>query len=104
MPNLQVRLEDEQIDQIDELAGDLRLSRSEAARKALHEGMRRIRLEQALGRYLNEEFSLCRAAEHAGVSIQEMAEVARARGIPFFRYSPEELRQDIERARRWRKG
>jgi len=104
MPNLQVRLEEEEIDQIDELAGDLRLTRSEAARKALDEGMRRIRLEQALGRYLNEEFSLCRAAEHARVSIQEMAEVARARGIPFFRYSPEELRQDVERVRRWRKG
>jgi predicted HTH domain antitoxin len=38
------------------------------------------------------------------VSIVEAADEAAKRGIPFFRYSPRELEQDIEVARRARRG
>lgn len=104
MRNLQVRVDDEEIDDLDELAKELRLSRSELARSALREGVRRLRAEKALARYLDLEFTLSRAARYAGVTIREMAELAAARGIPFFRYSLDELRRDRERAEAWSKG
>ena len=104
MRNLQVRVGEEEIDELDGLAEDLRLSRSEVARSALREGVRKLRMERAIGRYLNLEFTLSRAAQYAGVTIQEMAAVASARGIPFFRYSLEELRRDRDRAVKWVQG
>ena len=104
MRNLQVRVDDEEIDDLDELAEEMSLSRSELARSALREGVRRLRTEKALSRYLNLEFTLSRAARYAGVTIREMAELAAAKGIPFFRYSLDELRRDRERARAWPKG
>ena len=104
MRNLQVRVGEEEIDELDGLAEDLRLSRSEVARSALREGVRKLRMERAIGRYVNLEFTLSRAAQYAGVTIQEMAAVASARGIPFFRYSLEELRRDRDRAVKWVQG
>jgi hypothetical protein len=101
---LQVRLDDDELRILDRLAEDAGLSRSETARSALREGVRRMRAERGLDRYLRFEFSLSRAAQYAGVTIQEMAEVAHARGIPFFRYSLEELGRDRERAAKWLKG
>lgn len=104
MANLRVRVEKETVENLDELAKDFRLSRSEVARSALREGVRRLRLERALARYLRFEFTLSRAAEHAGVTIREMAEAASSCGIPFFRYSLDQLRRDSERAAKWLKG
>ncbi len=104
MKNLQVRVDEEEVGDLDRLADDMRLSRSEVARTALREGVRKLRMERALGRYLNLEFSLSRAASYAGVTIREMAEAASDRGIPFFRYSLDELRRDRERAAGWVKG
>ncbi len=104
MRNLQVRVDDDEIDELDELAEEMRLSRSELARSALREGVRKLRMEKALARYLNLEFTLSRAAQYAGVTIQEMAAAARDRGIPYFRDSLEELRRDRDRAAKWMKG
>ena len=104
MKNLQIRLDEDLVEEMDELAADLRLLRSDVARRAIDEGLRRLRLERAMEKYLHRKFSLCRAAEYAGVSIVEAADEAAKRGIPFFRYSPRELEQDIEVARRARRG
>ncbi len=104
MKNLQVRVEDDEVHDLDRLADDLRLSRSEVARTALREGVRKLRTERALARYLNLEFTLSRAAQYAHVTIQEMARAASERGIPFFRYSLEELRRERERAEKWVQG
>lgn len=104
MKNLQVRVDDEEVDALDALAEDMRSTRSEVARHALEEGMRKLRIERALNRYLNLEFTLARAAQYAGVTIREMAEAASARGIPYFRYSLEALRRDRRRAAEWLKG
>ncbi len=104
MKNLQVRVDNGEIEELDELADEMHLSRSELARSALREGVRKLRREKALSRYLNLEFTLSRAARYAGVTIQEMAEAAKERGIPFFRYSLEELRRDRDRAGKWLKG
>lgn len=104
MSNLQVRLGERDTDELDALARELGLTRSEAARRALAEGMKKLRMERALLRYLNGDVSLARAAHDVGVTIGEMADVAAERGIPYFRYSPEELRKDVDRAGRVLKG
>lgn len=104
MKNLQVRVDEREIEDLDRLAEEMRLSRSELARSALREGVRRLRMEKALASYLNLRVTLSRAARDAGVSIREMADLAAATGIPFFRYSLEELRRDRERAGAWTKG
>src|SRR2546428_3961087 len=82
----------------------MRLSRSEIARSALREGVRRLRMEKALARYLNLEFTLSRAAQYAGVPIRDMADLAAAKGIPFFRISLDELRRARGRTGQWVKG
>lgn len=104
MDNLQVRVDEDEMDELDALAEDMRISRSEVARAALREGVRRLRMDRALARYLRLEYTLSRAAEYAGVTIHEMAKVASEHGIPFFRYSLEELRRDRARAGKWLKG
>jgi len=103
MPNLQVRVEDEELGELDALAEDLHVSRSDLARNALREGVRRIRMEKALERYLHQRISLARAAQDAGVSLHEMHDLASSRGIPYFRYPVEELKRDTARATRWLK-
>ena len=103
--NLQVRVEREDLQDLEELAEDLDLVRSEVARKALREGVKRLRVERALARYLDHDFTLARAAEYAGLGIFEMSQVAAERGIPFFRYGPEEMERDAAAARKaLRKG
>lgn len=98
MDNLQVRLPEEDLEALDALAVQLRASRSDAARAALEEGMRALRLRFALDKYATGDITLARAAEDAGVSLQRMALAARDRGIPYFRYSVQELERDIETA------
>lgn len=97
---LQVRLEEEDLRLLDELARETDLVRSEVTRQALRTGMKRLRMERALMKYLGHEFTLARAAEYAGVGIFEMSQVAADRGIPYFRYPAEEFERDAEVARR----
>lgn len=101
MENLQIRLPDEEISEMEELIEILHMSKSEVARNALHEGIKALKLEIAQKKYLSNEFTLCRAAEFANVSLQEMAEYLGKRGIPFFKYSEEELAEDARKAKEW---
>ncbi len=104
MDNLQIRLPEEEVSEMDELIEILHMSKSEVARNALHEGIKILKLEIAQKKYLNNEFTLCRAAEFANVSIQEMADYLARRDIPFFKYSESELEQDIKKGKKWLKG
>ncbi len=104
MENLQIRLPDEEISEMEELIKILHMSKSEVARNALHEGLKVLKLEIAQKKYLSNEFTLCRAAEFADVSIQEMADYLGKRGIPFFKYSETELERDTTKAQKWLKS
>ena len=65
------------------------------------EGVKSLRMKIALEMYVNEEFSLCRAAEFVGVSIQQMARYLAERGVSFFRQSIEEAELDAKEAEGW---
>lgn len=104
MENVQIRLPEEEISEMEELIEILHMSKSEVARNALHEGIKVLKLEIALKKYLGNEFTLCRAAEFANVSIQEMADYLGKRQIPFFKYSEREFEEDTQRAKEWLKS
>ncbi len=104
MENVQIRLPEEEISEIDELIEILHMSKSEVARNALHEGIKALKLEIAQRKYLSNEFTLCRAAEFANVSIQEMADYLKKKEIPFFKYSENEFGEDTRRAKKWFKS
>lgn len=96
MSNVQVRLPDRSVEEIDALRKRLGSSRSEVIRKALTEGLSHIKAELALGEYIENKITLCKAAALSGLSVREFAEYAAKKGIPFMRYSPEEAEADVE--------
>lgn len=84
---------------------DLALYKDE--QEVIDEGVRYIlrahpeyRMEIAIKRYKEEAVSLGRAADLAGISLEEMKEVLRSRGVAL--KGPEskaEIKEDAERAR-----
>ena len=96
-----MRISEEYVDILNELSETLHSSRSEVIRKVLEEGIKDLRMKIAMDKYLDEEFSLCRAAEFSGVSIQQMAHYLAQKGIPFFKQSIEETMRDVQEAEGW---
>lgn len=87
--------------QIAELSEILHSPRSDVMELVMWEGVKNLRMKIASEKYVNEEFSLCRAAEFAGVSIQQMARYLAERGISFFRQSIKEVERDAKEAEGW---
>ena len=86
MENMGVEVGEKETRTIKELSEMLHSPKSEVIRMAVEEGVKTLRMKIAVEKYVNEEFSLCRAAEFAGVSIQQMARYMAERGIPFFKF------------------
>lgn len=101
MESVQIRIGDEYINILNELSETLHSSRSEVIRRAMEEGIKDLRMKIAMEKYLDEEFSLCRAAEFADVSIQQMAKYLAEKGIPYFKLSIEETMRDAQEAEGW---
>jgi len=53
-------------------------------------------LDNAIARFIEKEVSLARAAYLAGVSLGEMIDILRSRGIPWVEYTEEAMRMDDE--------
>jgi len=87
--------------QITELSEILHSPRSDVMEMVMWEGVKNLRMKIAFEKYVNEEFSLCRAAEFVGVSIQQMARYLAERGVSFFRQSIEEAELDAKEAEGW---
>lgn len=101
MENMQVRIGDEYIGILNELSEMLHSSRSEVVRRAIEEGVKDLRMKIAMEKYIDDEFSLCRAAEFSGVSIQKMAKYLAQRNIPFFKQTIDEVARDANEAEGW---
>lgn len=100
MSNVQVRLPQRSIKEIDLLGNRLGSKRSDVIRKALNEGVTLIKAELALKDYIGNKITLCKAALASGMSIVEFAEYASRKGIPFIRYSADDAERDFERLRK----
>ncbi len=103
MESLQIRIDDRNMKDLNELAQMLSSSRSEVIRRIIEGGIRELRMKIAMEKYIDDEFSLCRAAEFSGVSIQQMAKYLTQRGIPFFKQTVEESEKDVREAQSWLK-
>lgn len=103
MESLQIRIDDRNMKELNELAKMLSSSRSEVIRRIIEGGIRELRMKIAMEKYIDDEFSLCRAAEFSGVSIQQMAKYLAQRGIPYFRQTIEESEKDVREAQSWLK-
>ncbi len=101
MESVQIRIDEKNMKNLNELAQMLSSSRSEIIRRIIEGGIRELRMKIAMEKYIDEEFSLCRAAEFSNVSIQQMARYLTQRGIPFFKQSIEESEKDVIEAQTW---
>lgn len=101
MESVQIRIDEENMKSLNELAQMLSSSRSDVIRRIIDGGIRELRMKIAMEKYIDEEFSLCRAAEFSNVSIQQMARYLSQRGIPFFKQSIEESEKDVIEAQTW---
>jgi len=101
MESVQIRIDEKNMKNLNELAQMLSSSRSEVIRRIIEGGIKELRMKIAMEKYIDEEFSLCRAAEFSNVSIQQMARYLTQRGIPFFKQNIEESEKDVIEAQTW---
>ncbi|OYR41955.1 UPF0175 family protein [Halorubrum sp. Eb13] len=75
MPTISTRVPDDLEAELEAYLESERLDRSTAVRKLLSEGLDEWRTERALERFANGEVSLAKAADLAGVSVWEFADL-----------------------------
>ncbi|OIO93472.1 MAG: hypothetical protein AUK03_08200 [Anaerolineae bacterium CG2_30_64_16] len=81
--------------EIEMIAKQEALRKTDVVRKYLIEGVRRWKLDQAVARYLRDQISLERAALEAGLSLYDMMDELRRRGIALDQTTPNEAREEI---------
>jgi len=91
---LNVRLAPELAERIEEIAQEEKLTRTDVVRRLLNDSVKRWRLERAIRLYREGQVTKARAAEMAGVSLYDMHDLIRQRGIPLH-YSLDEAREDM---------
>ncbi len=85
-----LRLERELVEQLDDLARAEHVDRTEVARRLLVEGVAEARIDRSLRDYAAGRVTAWRATGDAGVSLYEMLDRIRERGIPY-ELDPDEL-------------
>jgi len=97
------RLPRDILEEVERLAREEKVDRSELIRRLLAYALRQRRVEAAVGAYREGKVTLWKAAEMAGMSLRGMMELARTRKIPIS-YTLEDLRRDIEYVRQKTSG
>jgi len=92
---LSLRIASDLAREIEMIAEQEALRKTDVVRKYLVEGVRRWKLERAVTRYQQGQISLGRAAADAGLSLYEMMDELRRRGIPLDQTTPAEAREEI---------
>lgn len=98
MPTISARLSDEELTELEDVAELLEDDRSTTIRKALEEGLRELRVREAVGRYQQGDVGATEAARIAGVSVAEWLAVARERNLTT-QLTAADLRRDADAAR-----
>lgn len=93
---INLRLDNEIVQNLEKIADAEALRRTDLIRKYLIEGVRRWKLENAIQRYQRGQNTLERAALDAGISLYEIMEQLRSRNMPLDQTKPEEIRESIE--------
>jgi len=95
MTTVQVRIDDEENKNLDEVAKKLGISKSQLLRKIIKRGKKGLLFDVYFEKLTKKEISLSRAAAEAGLSIPEFMELAEKRGYTYFHYDAEELERDL---------
>lgn len=93
-----VRLPDDLLREVEELAQSMHTGRSDVLREAIREGVKRKRIEHALDLYRRGEVSLGKAASIAGRPIGLFLDDMKEHGV-LLNYDVEDLEEDIAWAR-----
>ena len=83
MPVTTLRLSDEELKRIDQIARKKGVDRAAILRRAIAGGLREVQMEEAISRYQRGECSAWRAASDAGLGLWEFLDELQRRGIPF---------------------
>ena len=92
---LNLRIDAELARQLESIAKQECLRKTDVARQYLMIGVRDWRLQNAIGRYCKGQISLERAAMDAGLSLYEMMDELRRQNIPLDQTTPEEAREEL---------
>jgi len=92
---LSLRIASDLAREIEAIAEQEALRKTDVARKYLIEGVRRWKLERAVTRYQQGQISLERSATDAGLSLYEMMDELRRRGIALDQTTPVGAREEI---------
>lgn len=93
-----VRLPDDLLEGLDDLAHRQHTDRSVVLRRALEMGLRDLRLDQAIASYQEGRWTAWRCASEARVTLWELVEELRRRGLGLAT-DEEHLREQIEALR-----
>lgn len=94
MGTISTRVPDDLEKELEAYLEEERLDRSTGVRKLLSEGLEEWRREQALERLAAEEITFTKAAQLAGVSVWEFAQLAAERDVTWV--SGDHLEADLE--------
>ncbi len=92
---LSIRLPVEMITDLEVIARERNVARTDAVRRLLAESIRRWKIEHAIEMYQQERVTKERAAEMAGLSLYEMMDLIRQRRIPFH-YTLADALEDLD--------
>ena len=79
------------------LAAGLHIDRLAVIRSIIDLGVRQKLIEYSLNQFMEKKVSLAKAAEIAGISIREIADILNKKGIPFH-ISQKSIMKDFEAA------
>ena len=96
MATVQVRIDDEENKNLEDLAKKLSITKSELLRKIIKRGKKGLLFDVYFEKLTKKEISLSRAAAEAGLSIPEFMDYAEKRGYTYFHYDPDELSRDMD--------
>jgi predicted HTH domain antitoxin len=94
MPTISTRVPEDLEAELEAYLESERLDRSTAVRKLLSEGLEAWRTERALERFADDEMSLTKAADIAGVSVWEFADLVKDAGDAWV--SSDHLEADLD--------
>lgn len=103
MESVTARLPKGMLRELERLARDQQIDRSELVRRLIGRALAQLKSERALEAYSKGHITLWKAAKLAGVSLREMMELARQSGIGV-PYGPDELERDIAYAKKQLSG
>lgn len=96
-PSISARIPDDERDELEEVAALLEGDKNTTIRKALDEGLSRVRVRIAAERYQSGEVSINEAARLAGLDFAEWLEVCRERNLTT-QLSPADIERDADAA------